>query len=335
MHATDDLGADLARQRAFLAQRCPPYARLLDLLPELLPEPLLAAAWKDRSFSAWYERPLLLLACLRDDALEEGPAHPLFAAVGPDARAEAADAGRLREALSADRPLWTKLAVRHVQTNETSRSVAWMWVAHLWGRGPLSLVDMGASAGLNLIADALPRIWSRTDGSPLTLDPLPVIRSRTGFDARPIDVTDEEQARWLHACIWPGQRERSERLERAITAWRRAVPRPELVACPAGEVPRHLPRDGRRVLVYQTVVRDYLGADERAAWEAGMRRWIAESPAGSACWVELEHAEPADPRWPVRLVAHVSSGSYELAACEPHPRVLRVDEEAVRAFCHG
>ena len=333
----DGLFEDMARQRAFVATRCPPYERLLGLLPDALPLERLARAWQGRRFGGHYERPLLLLACLRDDALEEGPTHPLHALVGPAADPEAASLPRVREALDADRPVWQKLARRHVQTNETGRAVAWLWPAHLLGHRltePLSLVDVGASAGLNLVADQLPRIWSREGGGALAVDPLPPLGQRTGFDLRPLDVADDLDARWLRACVWPGQTERLDRLERAIAAWRASDPRPELRASAASAVPARLPRDGRPVLAYQTIVRDYLPPYERTRYEAGMRTWIAESPPGAAVWVELEH-DAEEPKFPSRIVAHTSCGSFPLALCEPHPRALRVDEAAVRAFREG
>lgn len=337
MEPIEGLIEDLAKQRAYVEARCPPYERVLALLPEVLPLDRLAAAWAGRRFGGFYERPLLLLACLRDDALEEGPAHPPYRAVGPDARADAVDARHLADAFTPDRPIWSKLARRHVQTNETSRAVAWMWPAHLLRHRleePVDLVDVGASAGLNLVADRLPRVWSREDGAPLAVDPLPVLGVRTGFDERPVDAADEVQARWLLACIWPGQTARLERLEAAVGAWRAASPRPELVACAAGEVPDRLPRGDRTVLAYQTIVRDYLEPRERATYEAGMRRWLAESPPDRAVWVELEH-DPSDTVYPARIVAHTARGSFALAACQPHPRALRIDEEQVRAFRDG
>ena len=39
---------------------------------------------------------------------------------------------------------------------------------------------------------------------------------RGGLDRSPIDLSDEASARWLLSCVWPEQRERVSRLERAI-----------------------------------------------------------------------------------------------------------------------
>ncbi|MDX1566858.1 MAG: DUF2332 family protein [Longimicrobiales bacterium] len=350
---------DLESQRKFVRDRVPVYARILDLLPDVLPRERLADAWKGRTFGAWYERPLLILASLRDDALEEGDDHPLHATIGsgatgtgtaPSAGAEdttgppnAAEGPRavtrdaLREALDPGRPVWDKLRNRHVQTNETSRAVAWMWPAHLI-RGvdpkrPLHLFDVGASAGLNLVADALARIWTRSDDDEqaLAIDPLPEVGIRRGYDIRPLDPDDEESARWLRACVWPGQDDRLRRLDRAIEAWRSTDPRPRLVQASAEEVPDRLPRDEEGwMLAYQTVMRDYVSPGEWERYSTGMRRWLEASPSGRALWVELEVEESARKGGPpAAITVHLSNASLVLATCEPHPKRLEVKDDAV------
>lgn len=350
---------DLESQREFVQDRVPVYARILSLLPEVLPMERLAEAWKGRTFGAWYERPLLILASLRDDALEEGPGHPLHAAIGGGAELRDSTNGpngsdgsktvgpdELRAALEPGRPVWEKLRQRHVQTNETSRAVAWLWPAHLIHganpKRPLHLFDVGASGGLNLVADALPRIWTRSDGSgdgrghgdeqALFVDPLPEVGTRRGFDLRPLDPGDEESARWLRACIWPGQESRLRRLDRAIDAWRNTEPRPDLVRAAAGDVPGRLPTDEDGwMLAYQTVMRDYLSPEEWDRYSAGMRRWLESSPRGRALWVELEVEEAArEGGPPAAITVHLSDASLVLATCEPHPERLDVDDEAVK-----
>ena len=37
-----------------------------------------------------------------------------------------------------------------------------------------------------------------------------------GLDAKPIDVHDDNEVRWLEACVWPDQVERFHRLQKAI-----------------------------------------------------------------------------------------------------------------------
>jgi hypothetical protein len=342
---TVGLQDELLLQRDFLRDRVPVYARLIDLILESLPGSLgklLEAQWGARAFTAWYERPMLLLASLRNDALREGALHPLWAAIGaekPEVRAATAVA--LAAALSPDRhTLHHSLRSRYVQTNETSRAVAWLLPAHWYAladpRRPLALADIGTSAGLNLVADRLPSIWERDDRTPLRLEPRPPIVARTGFDQRPLDILDQDHARWLRACVWPGDRARLERLTGAIAAFRNLAgdaTRPTVVTCTAAEVPDRLPRpseDEPRVIAFQTIMRDYLSADERIAYRAGMERWLRECVPGAALWMELEvAADPARGPDPVELTGHVRGRggdlvSFVVATTEPHPRVLRL-----------
>lgn len=350
---TTRLRDELTLQRDFFASRVPVYARLLDLLPDTLAGPLgdaLAAAWSKRSFSAWYERPLLLLGAMRDDALREGSSHPLWQAIAagePDVLSATPTA--LAAALAPTRwAVWRTLETRFVQTNETSRALAWLWPAALGARSDparsIVLVDIGASAGLNLVADHLPAIWQQPDGAPVLVTPLPPITRRTGFDHRPVDVRDDDQAHWLRACVWPGQRARIERLEDAIRAFRalaRGGAGPVVSTCAARDVPARLPRPtttGSRVIAYQTVVRDYMQADELHAYERGMDDWLRECPPASALWMELEVArEGASATDPFHLTAHLRLASDEvvalvLASTDPHPHVVRVRPDAVETL---
>lgn len=300
------LDEELARQREAVRGRSAPYERALRLLPDVLGGPagrFVEAAWERRRFFAWYDRPLLLLAALRAEALAEGPTHPLF-----DGFVEA-DAGQVSEAalsraLDGSREgVFESLAHRSVQTNETSRALAWLWPAGIAGAGdeahPLALADVGASAGLNLVADALPPVWDPADGRPLELarDVRPV--ARLGLDPAPLDVFRAADARWLRACVWPGERAREARLEAAMAAFHAARVRPDapvIVPVAATSVPARLDllsgaQMSALVLAYQTVMRDYLEPAERAAYESGMRDWIGSHPAGKALWAELEPVE--------------------------------------------
>jgi len=328
---------DLASQRAYVAERAPVYERILAVLPDVLPLDRLAEVWAERSFGAWYERPLLLLASLRADALAEGPSHPLFAAIGAEADLAAATPDAVATALTPDRAVWESLRHRHVQTNETTRAVAWLWPAHLLAetdpRARLQIFDVGTSAGLNLVADALSRIWTRPGGEPLVLDPLPEITLRRGYDLRPVDVTDEDHARWLRACVWPGQETRQRRLEAAIAAWRASDPRPDFVTASAEEVPGLLPSAAPphiRMLAFQTVMRDYLPDDERRRYQEGMHEWVAAHDPGVALWVELEVTEAArEGGPPAAITVHVAGETLRLATCDPHPSVIDVAPEGV------
>ena len=339
-------------QRAFVETRAPVYARMIDVLGPLLDGEIagrLRDSWSQRRFGPFYERPMLLLASLRDDVLREGAAHPLWRAIGvhdPDPDAVTSEA--VGAALGPEREhVWRTLATRYVQTNDVSRAVAWMWPAAIAeeedpGRA-LALHDVGASAGLNLVADRADLVWKRGDGGELRTAPLPTIASRAGYDLRPVDVFDEAQARWLQACVWPGQRTRAEGLEAGISAFRAAANEPgapRVEVLDAAEVPAGLPAPGPddpRVLVYGTIMRDYLPDDVREAYRSGMRDWLDASPPGAAIWSELEiTTEERSEGPPVDLTVHVRSEegneTLVLGRCEPHPRSLEVSGDAVELF---
>ncbi len=340
---------DLETQRTYLAGRVPAYEALLALLIEAVADrsvrERLAAAWARRSFGGFYERPLLLLASLRDDALAAGEEHPLWSAIGADEPDP--ESSSLEAAMAAlRRPrFWDSVRDRHVQTNETSRAVAWLWPAALAGRAepqrPIELFDIGASAGLNLVADLLEPIWEDESGTPLPVAPPPEVAARRGFDLRPLDVLDADGERWLRACVWPGQRDRLARLDEAIAAFRRLEAEgqaPVIEAMAAQDVPAALTRsEGTLALAYQTVVRDYLSAEEREAYERGMLDWLVGAPAGDAAWLQLELEAGAEDDLPFGLTARVATGGRAtdpilLARSDPHPREMRVDDAAVRLF---
>ncbi len=114
------------------------------------------------------------------------------------------------------------LNARTVQTNEVGRS-ALLGPALTWAAGeePVQLVDVGCSAGLNLLCDRF-RLdygpfgatgpedsWVQIDctvsaGLPPIALQLPVIAGREGIDLDPPDLADPDDTRWLLACIWPG-----------------------------------------------------------------------------------------------------------------------------------
>jgi hypothetical protein len=339
------LDEEIAMQREAIRDRAPSYERALALLPSVLDGPagrFVDAAWESRRFVAWYERPLLLLASLRFDALASGPEHPLhrgFAADEPDPAAVTAD--RLAAALDGARELvFACLAHRSVQTNETSRAIAWLWPAALagasQGRRPLALADVGASAGLNLVADALPAIWTAQDGSPVEVVREVRAVARLGLDPAPLDPLDRDDALWLRACVWPGERDRERRLDLALAAFRAARVRPDapvLLPIAASNVPARLDLLSAAgadalVLAYQTLMRDYLQPADREEYEEGMRDWLATHPAGRALWVELEPVGGGD-ALAAAIVAHVRGPgggvrSIELARCGVHPSQLEV-----------
>lgn len=129
------------------------------------------------------------------------------------------------------------LRTRLVQTNEVQRCAlllpAILHVVAPYGNRPVHLIEIGASAGLNLLWDQYGYEYSdgRIAGSPQShltlkcefrgsrvpsLGSLPVISHRVGLDLNPINVSVESESLWLEALTWPSQLHRLERLRTAI-----------------------------------------------------------------------------------------------------------------------
>jgi hypothetical protein len=261
------------------------------------------------------------------------------AALTAEAVAASLDRDRQRAAV------WHSLTRRSVQTNEVSRAVAWMWPAALLvpAGTPIGLLDLGASAGLNLVADSLGVGWT-AGGAPLAAGAAGPIVDRRGFDRAPLDVTRDEDATWLRAYIWPGERERMERLDRAIARFRAAVAGPAppvLETIEASDIParlRELTASGPEFwLGYQTVMREYL-AGSREVYLSGMRDWLAALPRGRALWVELEAPDQGATRQrPAALIGHARGASGAvidavLARCEYHPIDLAPEPDGIAAL---
>ena len=203
-----------------------------------------------------------------------------------------------------------------MQTNEVQRS--WVLlplllrIAQRTDAETLDLVELGPSAGLNLVWDRYryryeAGEWGPDDAAlsfegeerrPIPVELLelaPTVRGRVGIDRAPIDVTTEEGARLLRCFVWAGQTERLERLDQAIGALR--VDPPELVRGDFVELlPEVLaaqPRDGLTV-VFQTATWGYIDEEGRnrlraALDEAGRSRPLAFVSTGKPrveeqCW---------------------------------------------------
>jgi len=302
----DGFDEEAAGQVKYFAAHSPAHARLLETASKLLgsdtdTRALVENAWRERAFHARYERPLLLCAAMRFDALRD-PAHPLFRAIAtepPDEASISEDA--VRAALM--RPVALEAMMRrYVQTNEVMRAVAWRWPLAAAGfTRPIALVDAGCSAGLNLVADRIDLSWTDDGGTALPSHSSG-IALRIGFDRSPVDVRDSDQADWLRACVWPGQAPRLHRLEAAIERAREARSSGELAIVQADmlEVPSHLDalvREGKAAFVYayQTIVRDYLEPDVRDRYQAAMHEWLRCHPRRSL-WAEFERAPSGAPQ---------------------------------------
>lgn len=205
------------------------------------------------------------------------------------------------------------------QTNEVGRAASllggFLQVARETGL-PLRLLEVGASAGLNLGWDRYryeSGDWSWGDAtSPLRLTnvfvdatpaSLPVtVVERLGCDLSPIDLRTEEGRLTLLSYVWPDQIDRIERLRAAIRIASGTDPQVRVERATAIEwLRRHLAsaRAGTATVVFNSIVLSYFDDDDRCAFgevlaDAG-RRATAAAPLA---WLSLERS---DDRFEVRL----------------------------------
>lgn len=302
---TDDLSK---LWRWFSRVQCRGYSPLYERIAGTVAadEPLLARVLDTPPHA---HLPLGLLGAVHYLLLEE-PELPL-AAVYAGRRGD--DPGPLFADFCRER--WDEIAevmsTRRVQTNECGRSAligpALTWIAARV-RQPLALVDVGASAGLNLLCDRYRLDYgahgstgpaaspvhvscSVVGGSPPIADRLPPLAARVGIDRTPVDVADPDAARWLLACTWPdtGRMDRTS----AAVLLARSDP-PGVVAGDAIEalpaVVRRLPQDAA-VVVMTTWAFAYFSPEQRRRFVAVM---AAESAGRPLVWLSAEDAGTVD-----------------------------------------
>lgn len=138
--------------------------------------------------------------------------------------------GPFREFVTAREETIVELGrTRFTQTNECRRCVALLPAIWATGFSRFHLIDVGASAGLNLHVDRYRYRWDGVEwgvDSAVYLEtesrgkaPVPAdieVMSRTGLDLNPIDPNDPEDRLWLEALVWPEHGERRQRLQTAL-----------------------------------------------------------------------------------------------------------------------
>jgi len=338
---------ELSRQRAYCEQRSPLYAAVLRELEEDAvagPDWLasIEAAWRGRSFAVGWEMAHLLLACMHFSALageaeELAALYPSCGGAGGEPRGAAR--AFLRRAPAA---FWERLRSGRVQTNEVDRSVAWMVAAAaaFGGRNlPFHFVELGASAGLNLVGDHLPHAcrFLSGDGAPVAppagWDGVHPILTRTGLDLLPRRIAYVGDRLWLKACVWADDLPRLERLDLAINTFLRFENRLQLEPCSFAEAPDWLermrrPGVGEGLLVFNSIATIYLCEEDYRELQRGMARALA--PWGDrALWVEYERARGAKDG-PLELTIHRSIkgelNTRVVASGAPRPTAFRFHE---------
>ena len=287
--------------------------------------------WAGREFQSWFERPLLLVAALHR-LVRAGQAPrlaPFYATIGGSYhrdRDRAALGAALADLLAATPEVFAAtLAAQRLQTNETSRGVAWLVpyaVLNARLRRPAIVIELGCSGGLNLLADrygwefaiegaSAPPPSARpvfrqalmstfNTGLRSRLDALPetsrLIARRLGCDLAVPDLTTEDDLAALSACVWGDDRERLDRLREAaeqLIAHRRAGSIELSQADMLDYVETHVRAQigaapPSLVVVYNTVVTCYVSAEQYARLRAGVTALFAALPQHRCAWIEHE-----------------------------------------------
>ena len=229
---------------------------------------------------------------------------------------------------------------RTVQTNEPGRSAV-LFAGLLWltdrHRRPIRLLEVGASAGLNLLADRYSYVVGGRElgdpASPLRFvdpwsPPPPIdleatasalrIVARAGCDLSPLDPTHADDQLTLLSYIWPDEPQRIDRMRAALSAAER-YPVPVAAGRGSEWLAEALSTGGEDELtvVWHSVMRQYVDADE---WEA-IERALDRRPEA----VRLSMEPARDPQARMRLTVHDPVGAAEvrLAVCDDHGLPIR------------
>lgn len=211
------------------------------------------------------------------------------------------------------------------QTNEAGRSssfvAAMLWLAGRGLPGTFECLEIGSSAGINLMLDRyrydLGGVCVGPEGAAMRFRPewrgppppsaAIAIASARGCDVAPVDLTDPVQALRLKAYIWPDHAERFVRMEAAIAAAQAG--KPSIVRMNAAdfveaELARPQESGTTRVLMH-SIVWQYVPADQQervtVAMEAAGRAATEDRPLA---WIALEanrtlhHHELVVRHWP-------------------------------------
>jgi hypothetical protein len=261
-----------------------------------------------------------------------------YPSTGGDGDAEAAWPA-VRELIAAGRAEVVDALAHPLQTNAPTRAKALVGglclVAEQTGL-PVRLLELGASAGLNLRLD---QFRYEQDGVTFGPEDSPVrfvnfltgrrpplatgfhVGERAGCDLSPLDATTDAGRLTLLACIFPDESERFDLLERAIAVARETpvvVERADLSTWVADRLA--VPRAGMATVVYHTIVWPYLSDAVREAAEAAVSAAGERATAGAPlALLSFEGARSDPSRTELHITAWPGGQRRLLARSSQHP----------------
>jgi hypothetical protein len=207
------------------------------------------------------------------------------------------------------------ISTRLVQTSHVQRSLGLRLGLSLIAAeipGPAHLIEVGASAGLNLRFDRYGyQVSGRRFGDPASpvqlkatahgpaalpdLDRLPPLASVLGVDLNPVNAAEPDARAWLEALVWP-ENQRQRELLGAALAVAAADPPPILAGDAIDALPgiaRQLPAGQPRV-VFHSATRMHVPAARLPAFDAAIGQLGDDGPLW---WLFIEDTPPdPDPR---------------------------------------
>jgi hypothetical protein len=207
---------------------------------------------------------------------------------------------------------------RSTQTNEPARcAVLLPLLARI--KGPIALIEVGASAGLCLLPDKYAYAYAQTSIAPSDCDKsttpqfvceasantpiptrLPNIVWCRGLDLNPLDLKNDDDVAWLKTLIWPEHKERAKNLELAIQTAKRHSPHVVKgnLLTDLTELANQAPKDAT-LIIFHTAVLSYIAEQEdRENFAASAQQlsdyWISNEAARVFSCIDAPKRKTAD-----------------------------------------
>lgn len=227
------------------------------------------------------------------------------------------------------------------QTNEVRRCAALIpagrWLADRYGL-PIDVMELGASAGLNLMWDHFavsvedrnfgpqdPALTLRPEWQgQLPLETTPIIASRKCVDLNPLNPQTDAQR--LRAYLWPDQPERRRLTDAAIACHTATVDQGDAIDWLAENI---APTPGHLRMIYHTIAWQYFPLDVQAKGTALIEAaGQAATPLTPLAWFGMEADDnPAGAGltlrlWPGNLKLNMGRADFHGRWIKWHPPVL-------------
>ncbi len=350
------------RQQQFAAKSSPLVSILCGLAADDLRAENSIGIWLKQVSSgrAAFDVPMLLMAAVHKLVLEKAPETAGLAGFYRSAKGNKDPFSKelpslFRNVLMANRQKAGRFIQQaRVQTNETGRGLCWLLpLCHTLWRG-VHLVDLGASAGLNLLADMRNyRLTGSEAGSHtaefgqaaarqfvifseplphflLQKQKIPDIFSRTGCDLHPCILDDADSEETLTAFVWGDQTERLKRLREGVQCLQELKQQEGSVDLFTVDLPeelplfldRHIPDTREPVILYNTYLVNYL-QDKGVSLRNHIDRWAGRQ-GRPVLWLQMELSREKQPPtrgyvlWQADLWHNGRHRHWFLGWCHPH-----------------